>query len=76
MSFMKVFKTIETDVDGLGLAIKTAREDSDKPLTAICGLVGMSVTNWYRLESESQAISLETLQKIETVLGVNFGVIL
>ncbi|ABW32246.1 conserved hypothetical protein (plasmid) [Acaryochloris marina MBIC11017] len=34
----------------------------------------MSATNWYRIESEKQLLPEETLRKIESVLGVDFGI--
>jgi len=74
--FMEVYKTKTVQIVGLGEKIKTAREADPRPLTTICDLMGMSTNNWYRIEKEAQSLPYETLQKIETVLGVNFGVIL
>lgn len=74
MTKMKVYKTTEIEVSGLGAKIKKLREKDGRDLTVICGLLQMSVTNWYRIEKESQSLPLETLRKIENVLGVDFGV--
>jgi transcriptional regulator with XRE-family HTH domain len=74
MTKMKVYKTTEIEVSGLGAKIKNLREKDGRDLTVICGLLQMSVTNWYRIEKESQSLPLETLRKIEAVLGVDFGV--
>ncbi|BAY41301.1 XRE family transcriptional regulator (plasmid) [Nostoc sp. NIES-2111] len=73
-SLMKVTKTISIDVPGLGAKIKEAREADSRSLKAICKAVGMSQMNWYRIEEEKQSLPLETLRKIEEVLGVDFGV--
>jgi hypothetical protein len=35
----------------------------------------MPSMNWYRIEAEEQTLPEETLQKIEEVLGVDFGVV-
>lgn len=34
----------------------------------------MTRTNWYRIEAENQTLPVDTLRKIEQVLGVDFGV--
>jgi transcriptional regulator with XRE-family HTH domain len=73
-SLMKVTKTISIDVPGLGAKIKEFRETDSRSLKAICEAVGMSQMNWYRIEEEKQSLPLETLRKIEEVLGVDFGV--
>ncbi len=73
-SLMKVTKTISIDVPGLGAKIKEVRETDSRSLKAICEAVGMSQMNWYRIEEEKQSLPLETLRKIEEVLGVDFGV--
>jgi transcriptional regulator with XRE-family HTH domain len=73
---MKVTKTISIDVPKLGEKIKEAREADSRSLKAICKAVGMSQMNWYRIEEEKQSLPIETLRKIEKVLGVDFGVIL
>lgn len=74
---MKVRSTVvkEIDVPGLGARIEEARRGSGRPLTIVCAEVGMSTANWYRIEQEkNESIPLETLRKIEAVLGVNLGV--
>ncbi|MGR3280314.1 helix-turn-helix domain-containing protein [Acaryochloris marina NIES-2412] len=73
-SGVKVIRTLEIRVPGLGDRIKNAREKDSRSLSAICGAIGMSATNWYRIESEKQLLPEETLRKIESVLGVDFGV--
>ncbi|WP_041661334.1 helix-turn-helix domain-containing protein [Acaryochloris marina] len=73
-SGVKVVRTQEISVPGLGDRIKSARENDPRSLSAICGATGMSATNWYRIESEKQLLPEETLRKIESVLGVDFGI--
>ncbi|MBD2432189.1 MAG: XRE family transcriptional regulator [Mastigocladus sp. ERB_26_2] len=73
---MKVRRTIEKEVPGLGEKIKQAREADDRSLEAICSEVGISRVYWYDIESERvrSALPEETLRKIEKVLGVDLGV--
>lgn len=72
---MKVRKTIDIDAPGLGDRIKRAREADPRSLAEICRQIPMSPMNWYKLEKEeTKAIPLETLERIEDVLGVDFGV--
>lgn len=72
---MKVKKVLEIDVPGLGSRIRQARETDSRSLAEICRQVGMTTMNWYRIENEeTKALPIETLQSIEEVLGVDFGV--
>ena len=71
---MQITSTKTFTVLGLGNKIRLAREADPRPLTTICQEIDMSSNNWYRIEKELQTIPLETLRKIETVLGVDFGV--
>jgi len=71
---MQVVSSKVFTVKGLGQKIKVAREADPRPLTTICKIMNMSSNNWYRIEKELQALPIETLRKIETVLGVDFGV--
>ena len=73
-SGVKVIRTLELSVPGLGDRIKNARENDPRSLSVICGAIGMSATNWYRIESEKQLLPEETLRKIESALNVDFGV--
>lgn len=74
LTAMKVTKTIEIDIPGLGGKIEQARKESRLPLTEICKKVNMSTMNWYRIEKEQQTIPIDTLRRIEKVLNVNLGV--
>ncbi|HEY9628848.1 MAG TPA: helix-turn-helix transcriptional regulator [Coleofasciculaceae cyanobacterium] len=72
---MKVRKVIEGSFPGLGAKIKQARESDTRSLIEICALIGMTTANWYKIEAEeTKALPLETLRRIEEVLGINFGV--
>lgn len=72
---MKVRKVIEIEVPKLGDRIRQAREADSRSLAEICRQIPMSTMNWYRIEAEeTKALPVETLQRIEEVLGVDFGV--
>jgi transcriptional regulator with XRE-family HTH domain len=72
---MKVRKVIEIEVVALGSRIRQAREADSRSLAEICRQIPMSTMNWYRIESEeTKALPIETLGRIEEVLGVDFGV--
>lgn len=74
-ALMKVRKVVEREFPGLGAKIKRAREADSRSLTQICAEVGMTTANWYKIENEeTKVLPLGTLQKIEDVLGVDFGV--
>ena len=72
---MKITKKISMEVPGLGEKIKQARLADRRSLSSICKEVGMSAQNWYRIEKDLPTyLNIETLQKIEEVLGVDLGV--
>lgn len=74
---MKIVKTIiqEQKANRLGEKIKKARMADDRSLAQICKDCGLSRSYWYQVENnEVPRIHLETLQKIESVLGVDFGI--
>ena len=74
-TLMKVRKTIDINVPKLGQKIKEARERDSRSLSEICRQMEMSNMNWYKIESEeTKALPIETLRRIEEVLGVDFGV--
>lgn len=74
---MKVVRTIELEVTGLGDRIKKARLNDKRSLTQLAALAGMTTANWYRIESEKfSSLPLETLKKIESALGIDFGVVI
>ncbi|MBD1825033.1 helix-turn-helix transcriptional regulator [Cyanobacteria bacterium FACHB-DQ100] len=75
---MRIRQIRETEVSGLGERIKQARLDiaATKSLEEICREVGVSRTYWYDLEKETLkgTLAIENLRKIESALGIDFGV--
>jgi transcriptional regulator with XRE-family HTH domain len=75
---VKVRRIVKKEVDApdLGARIKKARENSGKAVTKLAKEVGVSRHYWYQLEAEAVlgGMSEETLRKVESVLGVDFGV--
>ncbi|WP_017654615.1 helix-turn-helix domain-containing protein [Fortiea contorta] len=72
---MKVRKVIERDFPGLGARIKQHREADRRSLIQLCAEIDMTPANWYKIENEeTKVLPLETLQKIESVLGLDLGV--
>lgn len=72
---MRVRKTIDVDIPGLGARIRESRKKDSRSLTMLAAAAGMTTANWYVIESEEiKALPSETLQRIEEVLGVDFGV--
>lgn len=75
---VKVRRIVKQEVDfpGLGEQLKEARLKSDRSLTQLAASVGISRNYWYQLEAEAVlgGVTLDTLRKIEDVLGVDFGV--
>lgn len=71
---MEVYEIKAKNVPGLGKRIRDAREADCRTLADICRAIKMSTANWYRIEEEKQKLPIETLRKIEQVLGVDLGV--
>ena len=71
---VRITKEIGVEVPGLGERIRDARLSDRRSLKSICDAIGMSPQNWYRIEKEQQSLPIETLRKMEEVLGVDFGV--
>lgn len=72
---MKVKKILEIEIPKLGSRIRQAREADSRSLAEICRQIPMTTMNWYRIEAEeTKALPIETLQRIEEVLGVDFDV--
>jgi transcriptional regulator with XRE-family HTH domain len=71
---MEVVKTVRMQFPKLNEKIKQARISDGRTITQICALADMTTANWYRIEAGKQSIPLDTLRKVESVLGVNFGV--
>jgi transcriptional regulator with XRE-family HTH domain len=72
---MQVERTDRRDFPGLGDRIRRARQADERSLIALAAAAGMTPTNWYRIEDEdTKVLPLETLRRIERVLGVDLGV--
>lgn len=72
---MKVRKVIDIETPGLGAKIKAAREADSRSLLSICKEIDLTPMYWYKIEAEDvKALPIETLRRIEEVLGVDFGV--
>jgi transcriptional regulator with XRE-family HTH domain len=72
---MKVRRTIDIEIPGLGKRIRQAREADKRSLAEICRQIPMTTMNWYKIESEeTKALPIETLQRIEEVLKVDFSI--
>lgn len=73
--WMKVRRTIDIEIPGLGKRIRQAREADRRSLAEICRQIPMTTMNWYKIESEeTKALPIETLHRIEEVLNVDFGI--
>ncbi len=73
-TLMKIVKTASIEVPGLGERIKQARKGDSRSLKEIAEAAGMTPANWHRIESEEQALPLDTFRKMEEVLDKDFGV--
>ncbi len=72
---MKVVKTIEVEVSGLGDRIKKARMSDPRSLTQLAAAANMTTANWYRIEGEKfNTLPYETLKNIEKALGIDLDV--
>ena len=76
MSFVKVRRTIDKEIESLGERIRDARKKSGKTIEWLAGAAGISRVYWYDIENEKIRNSLpeETLRKIENALNTNLGV--
>jgi transcriptional regulator with XRE-family HTH domain len=74
LSKMKILKTIELDVPDLPFRIRSTRIADGRSISELCRQIGMSRTNWYRMEAGTQSLPLETLRKLQHVFGNNLGI--
>ena len=76
MAIVKVRRTQDLEVSGLGKKIEEARKADNRSLETLASAAGMSRVYWYDIEKERvrDALPEETLRRIEQVLGVSFGV--
>lgn len=76
---MKVRRTVEIEVEGLGDRIQAARrayqERTGATMQAIAAAAHMTRQNWYRYETSNvEYIPIETLRDIERAIEWNSGV--
>lgn len=75
MNALKVRRFIDYEVSGLEERIKQARKQSPLSVTNLASDAGMSVANWYRIESGNvESLPESTLRAMESALGVDLGV--
>ncbi len=74
-NYIAVTKTQVLEVKDLGQKVHEARVADSRSLLSICRESGISPNHWYRIErGQINTLPIETLQKIESVLGVDFGI--
>lgn len=76
MYAMKVRRSIDVEIEGLGAKIRKARKDDGRSVEVLAGEAGISRAYWHDVEAERvrDALPEETLRKIEKVLNVSFNV--
>ena len=67
---MQIIRESRENVEGLGQRIRSARLASCRPVRALAKDIGISHSFWLNCEKERKSIRLETLRKMEQVLGV------
>ncbi|MGL5807938.1 MAG: helix-turn-helix domain-containing protein [Xenococcaceae cyanobacterium] len=74
-SSVKVIRQKESYAPNLHERIKEAREKDGRSAQVLATLAEISTAYWYKLEAGTQKwISEDVLRRIESVLGVDFGV--
>ena len=72
---VKVRETKDYDFPGLEERIKIVRKASPKSVTDLASEAGMSVANWYRIESgKIEFLPKETLEAMQAALGDDLGI--
>lgn len=73
---MKVTRVSVVEIEGLGAMIREARKQSGKKVKTLADEAGMSTVHWHDIEGEKLRNSLpeETLRRMESALGIEFGV--
>ena len=76
MNTVKVRRSVDIEIQGLGAKILAARQASGRSMESLAGEAGISKVYWYDIEKERvrDALPEDTLRKIEAALGVDFGV--
>jgi|SanBayMetagenome_1026888.scaffolds.fasta_scaffold24360_1 transcriptional regulator with XRE-family HTH domain len=74
-SLMEVVKEISVEVPDLPERLKAARVKDGRRVQLLATLSEISTGYWYKLENgESQKVSKDIIDRIQQVLGVDFGV--
>lgn len=73
---VKIKKTIEIEVFGLGKKIKAKRKTSGKTVEQLANLAGISRQHWHLIENENfrDGLPYETFKAIENALETDFGI--
>ncbi|MBL1177630.1 MAG: helix-turn-helix transcriptional regulator [Pantanalinema sp. GBBB05] len=73
---MRIRRSIDVEIEGLGEKIKKARKADGRPVEVLAGEAGISRAYWHDIEAERvrDALPEETLRKVEQVLNINLGV--
>lgn len=76
MNAVKIRRSTDVEIKGIGEKIKQARKADGRPVEVLASAADMSRAYWHDIEAERirDALPEVTLRKIEQVLGVNFGV--
>lgn len=76
MNLVKVRRSIDLEIEGLGERIREARKSTGRTIESLAGEAGISRVHWYDIERERVRDSLpeDTLRKIERALGVDLKV--
>ena len=76
MNAVKIRRSIDVEVEGLGARIKKARKADDRSVEVLAGEAGISRAYWHDIEGERvrEALPEETLRRIEKVLGIDLEV--
>lgn len=76
MYIMKIRRSIDVEIKGLGEKIKKARKADGRSVEVLAGEAGISRAYWHDIEAERvrDALPEETLRKIEQVLSLDLGV--
>lgn len=76
MYLVKIRRSIDIEVEGIGAKIKQARKADGRSVEVLAGEAEISRSYWHDIEAERvrDALPEETLRKIEKVLDIDFGV--
>lgn len=76
MNAVKVRRSVDIEIEGLGEKIKQARKADGRSVEVLAGKAEISRAYWHDIEAERvrEALPEETLRKIERVLNIDLGV--